>query len=282
MFIGRLPQPLMYLDPCVWYLAVVRSLTVITEANTAWDLSCSFRDSGRDLLLFIHGLGCSRKAFAAAWAQDSLANFSLLSIDLLGFGDSPKPPEFPYTMESHGLLVAQIIQQFPAYRLHFVGNSMGPMIGLSMPSDIVASLASFTNIEARLCREDCGVSSEVESLSFQEFSTQFWPAFIAKIRNQSQTAYDPENALPEAFYRGAKSVLQLASSGWALKRFLELSVPKMYVYGDDRKSANMRVLPHLQGKVPLKQISCSGHFLMLDNPQEFYGSLAEFARSAIK
>lgn len=254
------------------------SLTVRVEGEPH-SLANTFRDSGQDLLLFVHGLGCSKEAFDGAWEQKSLENFSLLAVDLLGFGQSPKPADFPYTMEAHGEIVAQIIRQFPGHRIHFVGSSMGPIIGLTMPQDVLNGLSSFANLEARLIAEDCGNSAKAAALNFEEFSETFWPALKEKVSKEKRTAYDLDHALPEAFYRGAQSVVQMASSGWSYAEFLKLKIPKMYFYGDDEKGAGMKVLPKLKGKVPMKQISRSGHFMMLDNPGELYGMLGEFVKN---
>lgn len=252
-----------------------------TRKGQTYNLAFSFRDSGKDLLIFIHGLGCSRKAFDLAWEQSHLEYFSLLSVDLLGFGESPKPLDFPYTMEAHGYVVGEIIRQFPGHRVHFVGNSMGPIIGLAMPHDVLNSLASFANLEARLIAEDCGNSAKAAALTFEEFSGKFWPVLKEKISHEELTAYDLNHALPEAFYRGAQSVMQLASSGWSYKNFLELRIPKMYFYGDDEKSRDMKVLDQMKDEVPMKQISKSGHFMMLDNSSEFYSALSDFIENLI-
>ena len=250
-------------------LSVTGTFGTLTPADT-------FRESGKDLVLFIHGLGCSKEAFDGAWDQKCLDDYSLLSIDLLGFGASAKPEHFSYTMEAHGGIVAQIIAAFPKHQIHFVGNSMGPILGMCMPTSTIASLASFINIESRLLREDCGNSAKAAALSYDEFLTTFWPALQEKVRTLSRTAYDLDHASPMAFHLGAKSVVSLAESGWSLKKYLTLPVPTIYFYGDDPASVGMRGLEHIRGKIPMKKIPSSGHFMMLDNPTAFYEALAEF------
>lgn len=254
---------------------------MVNGQEQGFTLAHRLREGGREMLLFVHGLGCSKEAFDLAWGQESLRPFSLLSVDLLGFGASPKPPDFPYTMEAHGTLLAQVIAQFPENRVHFVGSSMGPLIGLAMPEATLASLGSFTNMEARLLAADCGNSGKAAALTFAQFTREFWPALKAETRHAKPTAYDLEHALPEAFYRGAKSVVELAESGWSYDKFLSLAVPKIYFYGDEAKSTRMQVLPKLHGKVPMRQIPASGHFMMLDNPDAFYAALWEFIGQSI-
>ncbi len=114
------------------------------------------------------------------------------------------------------------------------------------------------------------------ALPFDEFCAVFFPALREKVSHEPRTAYALDKALPEAFYHGARSVVALAESGVVLQRFLDLRLPKVYVHGDSEKSRQMQILPILNGKVELKEISGSGHFMMKDNPLKFYEWLREF------
>ncbi len=199
-------------------------------------LAKNFREGDEHLFVFVHGLGCSKEAFDGAWNAKELGGHSLLAIDLLGFGDSPQPENFPYTMQSHADVLAQVLREYRHKKIHFVGNSMGPLIGLLMPKEVVASLETFINIEARLLVEDCGNSAKAAQLSYEKFLEHFWPALVEQTAKQRKTAYNLEKALPKAFYEGAKSVVELAASGAMLDLFLNLPIPKVYFYGDDEKS----------------------------------------------
>src|SRR5688572_369076 len=87
-----------------------------------YTLASKFREAGQDLLVFIHGLGCSKEAYEVAWDNPALKVYSLLSFDLLGFGESPKPTDFGYTLEAHAEVLDQILDQYRDYRIHLVAN----------------------------------------------------------------------------------------------------------------------------------------------------------------
>ena len=53
--------------------------------------------------------------------------------------------------------------------------------------------------------------------------------------------------------------------------FINLDIKKCYVFGEMNK--NMPVIKILDN-APKMQISNSGHFMMIDNPQEFYQKLS--------
>ena len=49
------------------------------------DISARLRGSSDELILFIHGLGCSKESFDAAFDSPDFADFQLLAVDLVGF-----------------------------------------------------------------------------------------------------------------------------------------------------------------------------------------------------
>jgi len=57
-----------------------------------------------------------------------------------------------------------------------------------------------------------------------------------------------------------------------LKKFEGLSINKAYVYGE--KNSRLKVLDTLQ-TIRKIAISKSGHFPMIDNPEDFYSTLSE-------
>lgn len=72
------------------------------------DLNLTQRTSGPDLVLFLHGLGCSGASFAAAFAEGALPGYSLLTPDLPGFGDSPAL-SWEHTIEDHASAVRELL-----------------------------------------------------------------------------------------------------------------------------------------------------------------------------
>ena len=236
-------------------------------------LAANFREAGSELLLFIHGLGCSKEAFEAAWDMKALEKYSLLAFDLPGFGASPKPEDFSYSLLGQAEVVAQVIGRVSSYRIHFVANSWGPIIGLQLSAEILGSLASFVNLEGRMVIEDVGNAKKAAALPFTEFEQTFWPEMKQKTSHEPKTAYRLDDALPQAYYNGAKSIVEIVGRGELPQKFMNLTCPKVYVYGDQNK--HLKSLAAI-GDTKKVAISNAGHFMMKDNPEEFYQKLAEF------
>ena len=67
------------------------------------------RDAGDDLMIFVHGLGCSKLSWRSAWMRPELRDMSLLAIDLPGFGHSPCPEDFGCELEEHAEVLAGVV-----------------------------------------------------------------------------------------------------------------------------------------------------------------------------
>ena len=233
-------------------------------------LAAAYSAGSDDLVFCIHGLGCSHSSFRQIFESSALKGCSLLCVDLLGFGASDKPLHFSYSMQEHAALCEQLLQQLDFRRLHIVAHSMGGAVGLLLSPKILENLASFANVEGNLIAEDCGVASrKAATVSFEKFQDEILPEL--KVQFGSYGSLD--EALPEAFYRSAQSLVEMSESGKLLDKFLSLSCPKTYIFGDENRN-HPTVLA--TKSVPQVEVSRSGHFPMIDNPIEFYSALSVF------
>ncbi len=71
---------------------------------------------------------------------------------------------------------------------------------------------------------------------------------------------------PEALHGIATSLVDETDSGRLLKGFVDLGVPKFYIYGSD--SASSEALAMI-GDIPTRRIADADHFVMDDQPDEF-------------
>ena len=112
--------------------------------------SISFPGSNPQVVL-LHGLGGSTRYWTSVM-DFSLCEENVLVIDLLGFGDSPKP-YFQYTMEKH--LQALSLELRDREDIILVGHSLGAMVALAYVSRhpqkvrnlILISLPYFGNLQ---------------------------------------------------------------------------------------------------------------------------------------
>ncbi len=237
-----------------------------------------FRQSGEDLIVFIHGLGCVKESFDGAYEAPDLANHSLFSFDWVGFGESAKPQDFSYDLEDQADIVHGMLTTFPADRLHIVAHSLGGIIGILLASRLRDQVETLICVEASLSEEGEGsIRRSASGVTFEEFRDITLPTLRAKYTSapeasSRQWAQWSEAADPLAFYNSARSATDLLAREQILKTFLNLSCNKFYLYGDMSHEAKRSTIQKLE-PTPTVAIPDSGHFAMTDNPIGFYEQL---------
>jgi pimeloyl-ACP methyl ester carboxylesterase len=250
-----------------------RHFSVSIEGQSL-ELVASVRDAGKDLLFFVHGLGCSKDSFHHFWDRTNFEDYSVLALDLIGFGESTKSESFSYTMEAQARVCAKILTEFSDRNLHIVAHSMGGAVALLLPDDILNVTKTFANIEGNLIGADCGIASRrIISVPPAVFESDILPEFRDKFNGlwKGYAAMDSTSA--NALYRSAESLVAWSDSNKLLEAFHALSCPKAYFYGDE--NADHPTVASV-GNVPKVKIERSGHFPMNDNPADFYDELYKF------
>jgi pimeloyl-ACP methyl ester carboxylesterase len=235
-----------------------------------YEIAAAYSRGMADLLFCIHGLGCSHDSFRDLEAQPALRECSALVPDLYGFGNSGRSEEFSYSMEAQAEICAGLLRQFRYERLHVVAHSMGGAIALLLPQDVLNSAESFASVEGNLTSADCGVASRrAAGVPYEQFKAEILPEY--KIKFGDYVSLDL--ASPIAYYRSACSLVEWSDSGKLLDKFLNLRCRKCYFYADQNCEG-----PSVGATKSIRQVEIkgSGHFIMDDNPTQFYAELAKF------
>ena len=224
---------------------MIAKASALTLRHRGRDLRLSswFRDSGDDLLLFVHGLGCSKESWRRAWSVPSLYGRSLLAFDLPGFGASHRPADFTHDLAEQAGLVAAIIDAHASRRISLIAHSMGGTIAALLPETAMRRLDRLILVEARLLHESCSVSAEVDNADRRTFETKIFPDFRRRVAVDRRSAFDLDRADLDAFYLCSRSLLAHTSGGGLMERWQAFTCPKAFVYGsDNRHLAELAVL----------------------------------------
>ena len=97
-----------------------------------------------DTVLLVHGIGgCTAEWFA--WVPPLAAEYSVLRVDLRGWGRSTEPPEgYEWSMDSFADDLAKLLDQLGIERVHLVGTKLGGRIALHMAQNHAHRLSSMT------------------------------------------------------------------------------------------------------------------------------------------
>ncbi|XP_059069012.1 probable lysophospholipase BODYGUARD 1 isoform X2 [Cryptomeria japonica] len=104
--------------------------------------------SGMDVI-FIHGFLSSSSFWTQTvyprFSEAVKSNYRLFSVDLLGFGKSPKPINCLYTVEEHiDMIERSVFHPYGVKSFHLVAHSMGCIIALALASKYPNALKSIT------------------------------------------------------------------------------------------------------------------------------------------
>lgn len=246
-------------------------------------MSCRLRVAGPEVVVFLHGLGASKNSFEPGFSRKRLARFTMLSLDLPGFGDSPPGKDFTYEMKDMALLVEKTLQRLQGRRFHVVGHSMGGVVGLFLAERLKDRLAGFINLEGNLGKEDCFFSRKISSLpleAFERLGARVFQSTVGRLAEQDPSPgiagyeRDIKRADPRALYLSARSLVRESETGSLKERFLSLPAGKAYVWGEKNAKA-WRVSSLEKNNIPCRVIPDSGHFMMDDRPDLFWPILAD-------
>ncbi len=87
--------------------------------------------NGKYPLLMLHGFGGSSDGFKAVYPALS-KQFTIVSVDLLGFGRSSKPMNFYYSFQTHANLYYKLMKKLGYTKFAVLGHSMGGEIALNL------------------------------------------------------------------------------------------------------------------------------------------------------
>jgi len=236
---------------------------------TAW-----FRDAGPDLFLFIHGLGCSKESWRDAWSSPALSGRSLLAIDLPGFGASPRPEGFSYDLEEQAGLLASIVDAHASRNLCIVAHSMGGAIAALLPAPAARRIDGLVLVEGRLVSSSCGIAAETVRADREEFKAETWQKFRRQVAADRSAAFDLDRADRDAFYESGRSLIRWTSGQGLVPRFEAFGGHRAFVYGDANRHLDEL---SLLDRNTLYRVEDAGHFVMNDNPADFYGLLSQLS-----
>ncbi|HJP37576.1 MAG TPA: alpha/beta hydrolase [Gammaproteobacteria bacterium] len=247
------------------------SVCPVRVRATEYRLSVRFREDGDDLILFVHGLGCSKESWREAWQRSELRGKSLLATDLPGFGHTACPPGFGAQLDDYARVLGALIDAYALRRIHLVAHSMGGSIALLLPPQVLSRLESLVLVEPRLFRSSCGLAAMTAGVSKDEFCQSVFPEFRQRMSNDPKVVFDLGRVDTDAFYASSRSLMELLAQRTLLQHYQRAECRKFFVYGAENQH-----LQELACILPAQTIAIeqAGHFVMNDNPDSFYVCLS--------
>lgn len=248
---------------------------------TQLDIQYFMRSGGDIVLLYLHGGACSKSDFIEATTVPELDDYTIISFDYPGCGNSPYTPHRNLDVDDLAEITQIFIEQLQLNNIVLVGHSMGGLVAMLYMLKHKSALA-FISIEGNLAPENCIFSRKVANTAdFSEFKSKGFPALRKSLEESDNTGFRKwskavakSSAL--AFYNYCPSLVHHSDSGVILKHYIDLDIPTLYIYGSENAN-DLNFLRTLNTHgCKNAEISNSNHFPFFDNPTEFYQVICNF------
>jgi len=247
-------------------------------------------------MILMHGLGSSREVWTPilpALARE----FSVVSVDLPGFGESPMPADGDASLSAQAKAIEDLMEEVEIEMAHFVGNSMGGRLALELgrrgrARSVVAISphGAFDEREGRkelrllrLQRLFAGPASRMGTLPFR---TRLGRRMALRYASAKPDLVTPEDAAAATrnFARapGFDSALASITSETAY-RLQDVHCPVLILWGDRDRILSPAQGPRMASQIggsELRELEGLGHVPMPEDPELVSGLVLEFALRA--
>lgn len=223
-------------------------------------------------VLYLHGLGCSKDDFEGA--ARLLNSCTLTAFDLPGCGNSPYPGNMTLGIDDLVEITNIVINKLDIRDPVIAGHSMGGLVALLYILKYGNGVKAFINIEGNLVPEDCFFSRKVAGHNFTDFRNRIFKQFRQSLAGFPGYAKSLERVSEKAYFDYSASLVEHSENMDLLQRFIELSIPRLFVYGSNRKISYLAKLK--DSGCELAGIPDSDHFPFYDNPIIFYREILNF------
>jgi pimeloyl-ACP methyl ester carboxylesterase len=215
---------------------------------------------GEHTVVFLHGLGSYLKFWRYQLDEFADDGWHVVAIDMVGYGKSDKPASFPYTMESMGDVVREVLKSANIERPILIGHSMGGHIALSyairFPNDLTALVLTAPAGFEHFSRNEQAWMKSVLTVGAIKGATEegIWgsirrnnfyrwtPDYEWLVEERVRLAQSPE--FDAYAYANVRSVHGLTETDFVRDNLENIKVPTLIVHGDrDRLIPN----PFLHG-----------------------------------
>ena len=247
----------------------------------------------RAILLLLHGLGDSGRAFAEAFDDERLADLHLLAPDMPGHGGSVDLAAGDTGLDDYVTALRRLLDARAAGDVLLAGHSLG--------GDVATLLAAadprvrgLVNVEGNLTEADLFLSGRAVAADAEgRFAAWFdrlrrestWRRPMARHASNRRYFESLTRCSPAAFRRAARELHDRtrpaggADTGEFAARYLGLAVPRLFCHGDTCPAATRAFLAR-HGEA-VRAFPGAGHGVMVDVPVDFYGALREFADAVL-
>ncbi|MEK7603024.1 MAG: alpha/beta hydrolase [Patescibacteria group bacterium] len=240
----------------------------------------NFKESGSGpTIVFLHGMASSLR-FWEDIIEKLSKNFHCISIDLLGFGNSPKPKDSRYDYDSHLSAVQDTLTSLGVKKFTIVGHSMGALLAVRYasenPNKVVALVGFGMPIYASPEIAKQKISRSKSSLRFAYYGRSskilctLWCRGMRPISRRIAPIYLPnltkavaQDSVLHTWRSYNLSMKNIIENQHPFDDLITIKCPKLFVYGKNDGAAEKSDLIKLVNSLQIP----GGHNSILKNPE---------------
>jgi pimeloyl-ACP methyl ester carboxylesterase len=236
-----------------------------------------------ETILYIHGLGGSKKYLLPVLDYPELASYNVLIPDLVGHGNSSTPKNFSFSMDDQAKILHNLLNKLEIKdKLILIAHSMGGPISISLAKMQRDRIAGIVYAEGNIDIGDADFSNWVISdHTYEEWIKDGFNHLLKQLMEDPKQRWYAEMyqmAGPVTIYKASEAIVAVSKADTLKDRLVELGVPVLVVFGEENRGKFTS-----EGKLgsifPLVFIPEAGHSMMWDNPDAFYGEVIKFIRT---
>jgi len=261
---------------------LVLSFSVLASAASVDGIAihATIRGSGPKTIVFVHGWTCDE----SSWREQVPffeKNYRVITLDLPGHGESGAPMNEPLTMELFAQSIEAVRVEAQAGKIVLVGHSMGTPVIREYARLYPANVAGLVPVDGALHFSGSQSAPNPERMKGPE-GWRNREAMIRGMFGKSATPALQEEILTMMMGASETTAYEamaatFAPSNWKDETF---EVPALGIYADHSGSDDPAYFKKLFPNGSTVEVPGTGHFVMLEKPEEFNKLLADFLPKA--
>lgn len=233
-----------------------------------------------ETILFIHGLGGSKKYLLPALDYPEFASYNVLIPDLVGHGDSSTPKNFSFSMDDQAKILHSLLNKLEIKsKLILIAHSMGGPICVSLAEMQSDRIVGIVYAEGNIDIGDCFFTNWVISNhTYEEWIEDGFKHMLKQMMEnpeQRLIADMFQKAGPVTIYKASEDLVAVSKADTLKDRLVDLGVPVLVVFGEENRG-KFTSEGKLGSVFPLVFIPEAGHSMITENPDAFYGEVIKF------
>ncbi len=244
-------------------------------------------EEGSPVVMLSHSLGSSLSMWAPQLGELE-PDFRVLRYDIRGHGGSQSTPG-PYTLELLGEDAVRLLDALGIDQVHWVGLSMGGMIGQCIALNEGRRLRSLALCDTTAIiphdaqpvwqeRIDTVRAKGVQALLEQTLERWFTPSFLSQNPPILEVIRKEFIATPAEGYIGSMEAIRKLDY---LERLPEIRIPTLILVGEDDPGAPVEVAKTMHDRIPksnLVVLPGARHLSNVEQPEAFNSALVRFLK----